>query len=86
MQETTNKVRQFINDNFLYGVDINSLENSTSLTQSGYVDSAGIMEVIDYVEDTFKIHVEDHELMPENFDSLDGISTFINNKLAKVSK
>ncbi|HAZ13626.1 MAG: hypothetical protein A2X86_13920 [Bdellovibrionales bacterium GWA2_49_15] len=84
MQEITNNIREFITDNFLYGVDISNLKNDTSLINSGFVDSAGIMEVVAYVEQTFNISVDDSDLLPSNFDSLNGIANFINTKKMRI--
>ncbi len=80
MQEISRAIREFITDHFLYGVDVSALKNETSLINSGFVDSAGIMEVVAYVENTFNISIDDAELLPANFDSLNGITNFIHNK------
>ena len=84
MQEITKTIRNFITDNFLYGVDVTNLQNDTSLINAGLVDSAGIMEVVAYVEENFKIAVEDADLLPANFDSLNGIAKFINEKKMRL--
>ncbi|MEK6626044.1 MAG: acyl carrier protein [Bdellovibrionota bacterium] len=84
MQEITKTIRNFITDNFLYGVDVTNLQNDTSLINAGLVDSAGIMEVVAYVEENFKIAVEDADLLPANFDSLNGIAKFINDKKMRL--
>ncbi|MBI2521710.1 MAG: acyl carrier protein [Bdellovibrio sp.] len=84
MQAIIDNLRHFITDNFLYGVDISNLQNDTSLINSGLVDSAGIMEVVAYVEETFNISVDDADLLPTNFDSMNGIAHFINNKKMRL--
>lgn len=75
------KVRAFIIDNFLFG-DESGLEHDTSFLDSGIIDSTGILEVVSFLEDTFSFRVEDAELIPENFDSIDNITAFVSSKSA----
>ena len=75
-------VRQFIVGNFLFGKDPASLTPQSSFLESGIIDSTGILEMIQFVESTFGIQVDDTEMVPECLDSLDNISRFIQRKLA----
>ncbi len=80
MGESNSKVRDFIIENFLFG-ESNGLEDSTSFLEAGIIDSTGILEVVDFIEEEFSISVKDEELIPENLDSLKNINAFIENKL-----
>jgi acyl carrier protein len=51
------------------------------LLEKGILDSMGIMKVIVYIENTFGITVEDVEVIPENFQSLNMMSSFISQKI-----
>ena len=77
---TDERVRRFIVDTFLYG-DEKGLSSETSLTEAGIVDSTGILELISFLEKAYSITVEDEELIPENFDSLQQIAQFIRSKV-----
>lgn len=77
--EYTEKVKEFIIHNFLFG-DAGRIKNDTSFLDSGIIDSTGILEVITFIEETFGIKINDDELLPENLDSIDNISSFINRK------
>lgn len=83
--ECEEQVRQFIVDNFLFGDD-EGLSNEGSLSQNGIVDSTGILELVMFVEETFSISVEDHELIPEHFDSVVNISRYIYQKQLVLDK
>ncbi len=76
------KVQQFIVDNFLFG-DSGQLDADTSFLNEGIVDSTGILELIMFLEETFDIHIEDKELIPENLDSLNNIQQFVSLKKGK---
>ena len=75
-------VKQFIVNNFLFGVQEDTLKDSASFLENGILDSTGILELIQYIEENYKINVEDNELVPENLDSLNNVTEFINKKLA----
>lgn len=79
-----NSIRDFIVENFLFGED-NGFTDETSFLESGMVDSTGILEIINYLEETFHIVVEDNELIPENLDSLQNLDRFLNQKLSMPS-
>ena len=78
---TDERIRKFIVDTFLYGDD-KGFSGDTSLTESGVVDSTGILELVSYLEKEFSITVEDEELIPENLDAVDRISQYIRRKVA----
>lgn len=58
------------------------LKDSDSLTQNGIIDSIGLLELIDYICETYSIEIPEDMLTPENFDSLQGITNLIT-RLAK---
>lgn len=79
MQEAA-KVRDYIIENFLYGEE-GKLTDETSFLGSSIIDSTGVLELVNYLEETFKIKVEDDEIVPENLDSLKNIEKYLKNKL-----
>ena len=76
----SNSVRNFIVKNFLLG-DGDLLKEDTSFIEEGIIDSTGILELVFFIEENFGISIEDHELVPENMDSLQSISGFMDRKL-----
>jgi len=75
------KVRAFIVENFLFG-DGDSLEDGTSFFDNGIVDSTGILELVLFLEETYDIRVEDEDVVPENFDSLDAVGSYLQTRVA----
>ena len=74
-------IREFINDNFLFGKN-EDLQEDTSFLESGIIDSTGILELIAFLEEKYGITVDDEEIVPENLDSLKNLSVFLERKLA----
>ena len=77
-------LRKFILENYLYTEDESALKDDDSFLDSGILDSMGILEVIDLLNEVFSIEVEDDEMIPDNLDSINDLLAFIKKKsLAK---
>ena len=82
MSEIKDKARAFIVENFLYGNDGN-LKDETSFLEGGILDSTGVLELVSFLEETFSIHVEGDDLVPENLDSLNNIQAYVVKRISK---
>lgn len=78
--EIQEQIRQYILENFMYSDDPSALTDDRSLIDSGIVDSTGVLELVGFIEETFEVQVDDTELVPENFDSVDRITDYIKRK------
>ncbi|MHC4430275.1 MAG: acyl carrier protein [Planctomycetota bacterium] len=76
----SSKVREFVVENFLFS-DGEVLKEDTSFMEEGIIDSTGILELVFFLEENFGISIEDHELVPENMDSLQNIAAFVARKV-----
>jgi acyl carrier protein len=74
------EIRQFIVDNFLYGRDDDTLSDEVSFLGKGIIDSTGILELVSFIEEKYSVSIDDEELIPDNFDSLNKLSTFVSKK------
>jgi acyl carrier protein len=70
-------VKKFIVNNFLFGMGDNLFASDDSLLEKGIVDSTGVLELIAYLEQNYKMKINNDELIPENLDSLDNIASFV---------
>jgi len=82
MNDIKTQVRKYILDNFLMGGDPGKVADSTSFIEKGVIDSTGILELVSFIQETYKFHVEDAEMTPENLDSLEKIEKYVRGKLA----
>lgn len=84
MENKRSVLRKFILENYLYTEDESALKDNDSFLDSGILDSMGILEVIDLLNEAFSIEVEDDEMIPDNLDSINDLLAFIKKKsLAK---
>lgn len=74
------KIRTFIQNNFLLGDKNRAIKEDESFLQSGIIDSTGVLELVNFIEETYKIKVEDEELVPENLDSIQNLIAYIQRK------
>jgi acyl carrier protein len=73
-------LRTFVLNTFLFGAPSEQLDDAASLLEEGIVDSTGVIELVSYIESRFGIAVADHELVPENLDSIDRLCAFVRRK------
>lgn len=77
-----NEMKKFIIDNFLFGNENESFNDDDSFLEKGIIDSTGVLELIGVIEEKYNIKMEDDELIPENLDSLNNITSYIVKKTA----
>jgi acyl carrier protein len=80
MSEFKDTIRAFVVENFLFGNNEN-LEDNTSFLEEGIIDSTGVLELVSYLEEEFPITVEDEELIPENLDSINNVTAYLQIKI-----
>ncbi len=77
----TDDIRQFVHENFLFGQTGDSLKDDESFLDGGIIDSTGILELVAFLEQRYRITINDTELVPDNLDSVDKVSSFVQGKL-----
>jgi acyl carrier protein len=78
--EIAAKIKTFIHDNFLLGDKKKMIKEDESFLQNGIIDSTGVLELVNFIEETYNIKVEDEELIPENLDSVKNLIAYIGRK------
>ncbi|GMA98539.1 acyl carrier protein [Pelosinus sp. IPA-1] len=78
--ETKNIIKDFIVEKFWVNEPEIKLHDNTRLLDEGIIDSTGILELVMFLEDTFKISINDNELIPANFNSLNSLVKLIREK------
>jgi acyl carrier protein len=73
-------LEKFMLDQIAAGLGRVSFEADEDLLGQGIIDSLGIMKLVVFIEDTFNIKVDDAEIVPEHFQSLNSMATFVRQK------
>ncbi|GJM28804.1 MAG: acyl carrier protein [Cyclobacteriaceae bacterium] len=58
-----------------------TLSDTDQLIESGIIDSLGIMKLIGFLEENLSVQIDDMELVPENFATIESIATMVEKKL-----
>jgi acyl carrier protein len=74
------QIKRFILQNYLFSTDESLLSDTDSLMQKGIIDSTGVLELVMFLEEQYRIKVLDDELVPTNLDSVASIVAFVESK------
>jgi acyl carrier protein len=75
--EIETEIRAFVLDRFLFGDTAVALSNDDSLLERGIIDSTGVLEIVMFIGERYRIEVQDDELIPDNLESIKKIADFI---------
>ena len=78
--DTLKIVQEFIESNFQYKSDTNEISVDKPLLDSGLIDSAGILELVTFIESQFDVEVTDEDIIPDHFETINHIVSFVNGK------
>ncbi|SDI36481.1 Phosphopantetheine attachment site [Actinokineospora alba] len=76
------EIKQFVLDEFLPDVPADELGVTEDLLAGGVIDSLGLLKVIAWLEDRFAVPIDDVELAPDSFRTIEAIDEFIRCALA----
>jgi acyl carrier protein len=74
--DVDHRIRRFITETFF----VDDFGDEDSFLQNGVIDSAGMVEMVAFVQKTFEIEIGDSELVPDNLDSVSKLTRFVERK------
>ena len=77
-----NDLRKYITKSFIKNKSI-SFTDDTSLFESGIIDSLGVLQLLNYIEEKYGFTAMDEELIPQNLDSINRLDIYISSKIEK---
>ena len=77
---TAAEIRTFLATNFPLGEDARGIDGAAPLLEAGILDSTGVLELVDFLQDQFEVRITDDELLPENLNSINNIVRFLGEK------
>jgi len=83
MNQLKTELRQYIIENFLFGQDEAVLTDEVSFLEQGLIDSTGVLEIVAHLEQAYGVSVEDEELIPLNFDSVNNLAAYVARKTGR---
>jgi acyl carrier protein len=77
--EIEREIRSFVVEHFLSG-HAEKLRDDGSLL-GDVIDSMGVLDLVAFLQDRFKITVEDEEVVPGNLDTIKNLAAYVARKL-----
>ena len=79
------RTRQYVRENFLYARSDVSLGEDDHLLERGIIDSMGVVELMQFLQEQFAIDIADEEVTEQHFSSLRSIADFVVAKHAELA-
>lgn len=70
-------INAYIKDELISRPELLPLKNDTSLLESGILDSLALLKFLVFLEKEFGILVDDFDLIPDNFNTIDTICAYV---------
>ena len=75
-------IRRFIIEQTGWTEPATALTADYPLVENGVLDSLAIFQVVTFLEDRYQIEIDDEELVPENFETINDIVRIVTAKAA----
>lgn len=73
-------LRKFILSECMFEEDESALKDDDELLAKGIIDSMRLLQLVQFVEEQFNISVSDEDLVPENFNTVNTVRSFVEEK------
>jgi acyl carrier protein len=77
------RTRRFITDNFTYMRPDFDLQNDQNLLAQGVIDSLGVAELLEFLQQEFAIRIPDEDITEQNLGTLDAIAAYTAARVAQ---
>lgn len=85
MADIRDRLEKFILEDLLLADESRMPAPADSLVETGVIDSTGILELIEFLEQEFGVRVADDETVPQNLDGIERLEVFVSRKMARAS-
>ena len=83
MTDIQSAIRKFIARELLFQRDESALKVDDPLLEKRMIDSAGMMELVTFLETEYSIQVGREDIIPDNFETIEKISQLVSAKTRK---
>jgi acyl carrier protein len=81
----TSTLKDFILSAYLFGDESRMPADEDSLLESGVLDSTGVLELIEFLEEKYGIEVADAETVPQNLGSISSLTRYVLGKTGRTA-
>ena len=80
MTEVEKTIRKFVVEELMFQKDESVLKTDDSLLEKRVIDSAGMLELVSFLEKQYGIAIGRTDIVPENFETIQSISKLVDAK------
>ena len=73
-------INEYISKELVQDSALLPLGNTTSLLETGVLDSLSLLRLVVFIQQRFGITVDDVDLIPEHFDTVDAICAYLRSR------
>jgi acyl carrier protein len=84
--DVADRIEMFIRERFDVGEKDARFSRRVHLFEEGYIDSIGVAELVEFLEEEFEIRLPEQALMSDEFSTIDGIVQIVERTLTPVSR
>ena len=78
-------INDYISRELVQDATLLPLANATSLLETGVLDSLGLLRLVFFIQERFGIVVDDVDLVPEHFASVDAICAYLRSRAGETA-
>ena len=78
--DAISRIREFVLQKFPLARK-RKVENDNNLLETGVIDSLGVLELVEFLQQEFSVAVADEDLTPENFQNIECMARFVEHNL-----
>ncbi|MGW2541612.1 phosphopantetheine-binding protein [Kitasatospora sp. NPDC001574] len=73
----TDDIKRYLIDQFLLEVTVEEIDDDFDLLANGVIDSLGLLTLVGWLENTYKLDIDALDIVPDNFRSVASIDAFL---------
>jgi len=70
-------IRNFVTSSLVKKREQLEIRDDDNIIMNGILDSLAIIKMINFLEDHYGFSIKDEDVLPENFESIEAISSFV---------
>jgi acyl carrier protein len=76
-REVAERTEAFLRRHFSINSADRRFSRNVDLFQSGYVDSLGLVELLQFIQEEFEVEIPDEDILSDDFTRIDGIARIV---------
>jgi acyl carrier protein len=78
-------INDYISRELVQDSSLLPLANTTSLLETGIIDSLSLLRLVVFIQERLGITVDDTDIVPENFDTVDAICAYLRSRTGETA-